>query len=74
MSVAQAINDLQSDNEPFHDKLGGMYGHLLPLVPEGLNYAYFTAEMNYSGARFSDGGQNFTICFIKLIEIRLAVH
>lgn len=47
VSVEDAIRDLQSANEPFHDKLGGMYGHLLPLVPEGLNYSYFTAEMNH---------------------------
>jgi DNA (cytosine-5)-methyltransferase 1 len=53
VSVAQAINDLQSDDEPFHDKLGGMYGHLLPLVPEGLNYAYFTAEMNHPAPVFA---------------------
>lgn len=53
VSVAEAIDDLQSDHEPFHDNLGGMYGHLLPLVPEGLNYAYFTAEMNHPAPVFA---------------------
>ena len=30
-----------------HDDLGGLYGHLLPHVPPGLNYAFFTREMGY---------------------------
>lgn len=47
VSVEEAIRDLQTPNEPFHNNLGGLYGHLLPLVPEGLNYAYFTAEMGH---------------------------
>src|SRR3984893_3406178 len=47
VSAEEAIRDLQAENEPFHDNLGGMYGHLLPLVPEGLNYSYFTAEMKH---------------------------
>ena len=47
VSVQDAIRDLQDPREPYHDDLGGMYGHLLPLVPEGLNYSYFTAEMNH---------------------------
>jgi len=47
ISVANAIADLQPDDEAFHDDLGGMYGHLLPLVPEGLNYSFFTAEMGH---------------------------
>ncbi len=47
VSVEQAIADLQDIEEPYHNGLGGMYGHLLPEVPEGLNYAYFTAEMGH---------------------------
>lgn len=47
VSVEDAILDLQPMNEPFHDNLGGMYGHLLPSVPEGLNYSFFTAEMKH---------------------------
>lgn len=47
VSVLDAVADLQDRNEPAHTGLGGLYGHLLPLVPEGLNYAYFTAEMGH---------------------------
>ncbi len=47
VSVKEAILDLQANNEPFHNDLGGLYGHLLPEVPEGLNYAFFTAEMGH---------------------------
>ena len=47
VSVEEAIADLQDPTEPFHGSLGGMYGDLLPLVPEGLNYAFFTAEMGH---------------------------
>ena len=47
VSVETAIADLQDPAEPFHGSLGGMYGDLLPLVPEGLNYAFFTAEMGH---------------------------
>lgn len=53
ISVLRAIEDLQDPAEPFHDDLGGMYGHLLPLVPEGLNYSYFTAEMNHPAPVFA---------------------
>lgn len=47
VSVEKSIEDLQDPGEPFHNSLGGMYGHLLQYVPEGLNYAYFTAEMGH---------------------------
>lgn len=53
VSVLSAISDLQDPEEPFHDSLGGMYGHLLPQVPEGLNYSYFTAEMNHPAPVFA---------------------
>lgn len=53
VSVFAAIEDLQDPDEPFHDDLGGMYGHLLPQVPEGLNYSYFTAEMNHPAPVFA---------------------
>ena len=46
-SVETAIADLQDAAEPFHAGLGGMYGELLPMVPEGLNYSFFTAEMGH---------------------------
>lgn len=47
VSVNDAIKDLQKRNERYSDGLGGLYGHLLPDVPEGLNYAFFTAEMGH---------------------------
>jgi len=47
VSVLDAIGDLQSKNERYGKGLGGLYGHLLPEVPEGLNYAFFTAEMGH---------------------------
>ena len=47
VSVLDAISDLQLKNERFSTGLGGLYGHLLPEVPEGLNYAFFTAEMGH---------------------------
>lgn len=47
VSVLDAIGDLQSKNEPYQKTLGGLYGHLLPDVPEGLNYSFFTAEMGH---------------------------
>ncbi|MDD0972124.1 MULTISPECIES: DNA cytosine methyltransferase [Pseudomonas] len=47
VSVEKAIFDLQIPGEKPSAGLGGLYGHLLPDVPEGLNYAYFTAEMGH---------------------------
>ncbi|MGJ8652484.1 MAG: DNA (cytosine-5-)-methyltransferase [Opitutaceae bacterium] len=47
ISVLDAIADIQPANERSSLGLGGLYGHLLPEVPEGLNYAYFTAEMGH---------------------------
>lgn len=46
VSVLDAIEDLQDPSEPFHT-FDGLYGHLLPQVPEGLNYSFFTREMGY---------------------------
>lgn len=46
-TVAEAIADMQEPGEKERDDLGGLYGHLLPLVPPGLNYAFFTREMGY---------------------------
>lgn len=53
VTIREAIADLQSFDEPYHDGLGGMYGHLLPLVPEGLNYSFFTAEMGHPEPQFA---------------------
>ncbi len=46
ISVGEAIKDLQCEND-VSEEIGGLYGHLLPLVPEGLNYSFFTKEMGY---------------------------
>ena len=46
VTINDAIKDLQNTKEPFHE-FDGLYGHLLPLVPEGLNYSFFTQEMGY---------------------------
>ncbi|MEM7533107.1 MAG: DNA cytosine methyltransferase [Chloroflexota bacterium] len=47
VSALDSVQDLQSEDEPYHVGLGGLYGHLLPEIPEGLNYAFFTAEMGH---------------------------
>ncbi|WP_273828815.1 DNA cytosine methyltransferase [Pseudomonas sp. SBT1-2] len=47
VSVEKAIASLQVPGETKGSGLGGLYGHLLPEVPEGLNYAFFTAEMGH---------------------------
>lgn len=47
VTAADTISDLQDPKEPEHDNLGGLYGHLLPLVPPGLNYSFFTREMGF---------------------------
>jgi DNA (cytosine-5)-methyltransferase 1 len=46
VSVYDAVKDLQDPDEQYHE-FDGLYGHLLPLVPEGLNYSFFTHEMGY---------------------------
>jgi DNA (cytosine-5)-methyltransferase 1 len=46
VGVGEVIADLQIEGET-SSELGGLYGHLLPLVPEGLNYSFFTREMGY---------------------------
>lgn len=53
VSVHDAIGNLQSDEEDFELGIGGLYGHLLPEVPEGLNYAFFTAEMGHPEPQFA---------------------
>jgi DNA (cytosine-5)-methyltransferase 1 len=47
VGVQDAIADLQDPSEAPCDGPGGLYGHLLPQVPPGLNYAFFTAEMSH---------------------------
>lgn len=52
MTALDAIRELQ-DPEESPEPLGGLYGHLLPLVPEGLNYSFFTREMGYPEPYFA---------------------
>ncbi|WP_299341392.1 DNA cytosine methyltransferase [uncultured Pseudoxanthomonas sp.] len=52
VSIYDAIKDLQDPDEPSHE-FDGLYGHLLPLVPEGLNYSFFTREMGYPKPYFA---------------------
>jgi DNA (cytosine-5)-methyltransferase 1 len=46
VSVFDAIKDVYNPKEKIKP-FGGVYGHLLPLVPEGDNYHYFTSDMGY---------------------------
>lgn len=52
ISILDAIKDIE-DETIDSEELGGMYGHLLPLVPEGLNYSFFTKEMGYPEPYFA---------------------
>ncbi|WP_313928484.1 DNA cytosine methyltransferase [Pseudoxanthomonas sp.] len=52
VSIHDAIEDLQDQEEPSH-VFDGLYGHLLQLVPEGLNYSFFTREMGYPKPYFA---------------------
>ena len=61
VTAGEALNDLAEDEILESLKLrGGKYSHLLPLVPPGQNYLYFTAKRGYSRpifayrSRFSD--------------------
>ena len=52
VSIKEALEGLQQgDVAP--ESIGGLYGHLLPLVPEGLNYSFFTKEMGYPEPLFA---------------------
>lgn len=53
VSIWDVICDIQDDTGMVSEKIGGMYGHLLPLVPEGLNYSFFTKEMGYPEPYFA---------------------
>lgn len=59
VTAREAIADLQSEEEPYHE-YAGKYGDLLGKVPPGMNYQFFTKEMGYHKpifawrSRFSD--------------------
>lgn len=46
VTVRDSVADLQDPLEQYQE-FDGLYGHLLSLVPEGLNYSFFTREMGY---------------------------
>lgn len=52
VSIWDAIHDIQSEYSGT-ESIGGLYGDLLPLVPEGLNYSFFTKEMGYPEPYFA---------------------
>lgn len=47
ISAEDALLGVSDANEDYHSGPGGLYGHLLPLVPEGMNYSFFTREMGH---------------------------
>ena len=49
-----------------------MYGHLLPLVPEGENYSYFTSDKGYKKSQYLNGEQSFQIFYINVIVMNPA--
>lgn len=51
-SVLDAIGDLPSAHMG-GTPIGGLYGHLLEAVPEGLNYSFFTREMGHPQPQFA---------------------
>lgn len=51
ISASEALKGLPKVENT--EELGGLYGHLLPLVPPGLNYAFFTREMGYPKPYFA---------------------
>lgn len=53
VSIWEAIKDIEDEAGNTSEDIGGLYGHLLPLVPEGLNYSFFTKEMGYPEPYFA---------------------
>jgi DNA (cytosine-5)-methyltransferase 1 len=45
-TVLEAIKDIYNPREK-QKPFGGQHGHLIPLVPEGDNYSYFTIDRGY---------------------------
>ena len=52
VTILDAIGNIQDINQ-HEEEIGGLYGKLLPLVPEGLNYSFFTKEMGYPEPLFA---------------------
>lgn len=47
ISAETALAGISDPDEDYHAGPGGLYGHLLPLIPEGMNYSFFTREMGH---------------------------
>ena len=52
ITAGQALADLVSDPEP-GEQVGGKYGHLLPGIPPGDNYLFFTDRRGHPDPQFS---------------------
>lgn len=51
VTAGQALDDLVTDAEP-EEGVNGRYGHLLPLIPPGDNYLFYTAERGHPDPLF----------------------
>lgn len=52
VTTGETIADLQDDNE-IVPPYGGKYGHLLPDIPPGENYRFYTEEMGHPNPQFA---------------------
>jgi len=53
VTAKRALKGLGDPKEAPGNGPGGLYGHLLPLVPEGMNYSFFTREMGHPAPQFA---------------------
>lgn len=67
VSIWEAIKDIEDEAGNTSEDIGGLYGHLLPLVPEGLNYSFLLKKWDILN-HISRGDLNFMIFCIKQIE------
>jgi DNA (cytosine-5)-methyltransferase 1 len=51
-NVGDALNDLWDESEIIPE-YGGKYGHLIPDIPEGENYRFYTEEMGHPSPQFA---------------------
>ena len=56
VTAGQALADLVTDPEP-GEEVGGKYGHLLPDVPPGDNYLFYTEQRGHPDPRFTWRGK-----------------
>lgn len=65
-----AIGDLDTDREPEPEEVvAGKWGHLLPYIPEGFNYLYFTDKLRAHPALFKWRSRYWTF-LLKLARTR----